>query len=205
MWQDINLSDFGLVRYMVAGGQGAWPHWAPVQGPSTPTVLLGEWPTWPRLCKWHKWALQPVKYLWHYILGLFAVLYICCLIIYSCTQCKEMLYGLSSLQTNLHIYFHHQSDVLLHQGTTFVELLLSTEIRNAMGKSLKKVHLSSGQPDLTEYQWWPLDGSMGVCLSSGQLGLTSYQSLPPDASAAGYIWPQVSLTQRLTTCHADLM
>ena len=52
------------------------------------------------------------------------------------------------LQTNLHISFHHQSDVLLQQGTTSAELLLSPEIRNAM-ESLKKVHLSSGQPDLT--------------------------------------------------------
>ena len=32
-------------------------------------------------------------------------------------QCKEMLYGLSSLQTNLCIPLHHQSDVLQHSGT----------------------------------------------------------------------------------------
>ena len=70
-----------------------------------------------------------------------------------------MLYRLCSFQTNLHISFHHQSDVLLHQGTTFEELLLSSEIRNAMGKTLQKVYLSSGQPDLTEYWSWPLDGS----------------------------------------------
>ena len=31
------LSGFGLVRYVVAGGLGAQPCWAPVQGPSTPT------------------------------------------------------------------------------------------------------------------------------------------------------------------------
>ena len=37
IWQDINLSGFGLVRYLVAAGLGTWPHWAPVQGPSTPT------------------------------------------------------------------------------------------------------------------------------------------------------------------------
>ena len=46
-----------------------------------------------------------------------------------------MLYGLCSLQTNLLISFHHQSDALLHQGTTFKELLLSSEIRNVMEKS----------------------------------------------------------------------
>ena len=83
--------------------------------PALQLVPLGEWPTWPRAGKWHKWALQPVIYLWHYIWGSFAVLYLCCLIIYSCMQCKEMFYRLSSLQTNLHISFHHQSDVLLHQ------------------------------------------------------------------------------------------
>ena len=68
-----------------------------------------------------------------------------------------MLYVLCSLQTNLYISFHHQSDVLLQQGTTFMELLLSSEIINAMDKSLKKVHLSSGQPDLTLYWSWPID------------------------------------------------
>ena len=51
-----------------------------------------------------------------------------------------MLYGLCSLQTNLLISYH-QSDVLLHQGTTFEELLLSSEIGNAMEKSMNK-----GQP-----------------------------------------------------------
>ena len=39
------------------------------------------------------------------------------------------------------ISFHHKSDVLLHQCTTFEELLLSPEIRNAKEKSLNK-----GQP-----------------------------------------------------------
>ena len=72
-----------------------------------------------------------------------------------------MLYGVCSLQTNLYISFHHQSDVLLYQGTTFEELLLSSELRNAMGKSLQKVHLSSGQTDLTSYNSWPPDASMG--------------------------------------------
>ena len=37
MWQNINLSGLRLARYLVAGGPGAWPHWAPVQDPSTPT------------------------------------------------------------------------------------------------------------------------------------------------------------------------
>ena len=60
-----------------------------------------------------------------------------------------MLCGLCSLQTNLHISLHHQSGVLLHKGTTFQELPLSSEIRNALGKSLQKVHVSSCEPDLS--------------------------------------------------------
>ena len=56
------------------------------------------------------------------------------LITYSCTKCREMLYTLFSLHTNLLISFHHKSDVLLHQGTTFKELLLSSQTRNAMEK-----------------------------------------------------------------------
>ena len=99
--------------------------------PALPLVPLGEWPTWPKPGKWHKWALQPVIYLWYYTEQLFAVLYLCHLIAYSCIHCREMLYGLCSLLTNLHISFHHQSDVLLQQGTTFMKLLFSPEIRNA--------------------------------------------------------------------------
>ena len=102
--------------------------------PALPLVPLGEWPTWPRPGKWHKWALQPFIYIWHYIKWWFAVLYLCCLITYSCTQCREMLYRLCSLQVNLHISFHYQCDVSLHQGTTFEELLLS-------------LHLTEGKPD----------------------------------------------------------
>ena len=30
--------------------------------PALPPVPLGEWPTWPKPGKWHKWALQPVIY-----------------------------------------------------------------------------------------------------------------------------------------------
>ena len=58
-----------------------------------------------------------------------------------------MLYRLCSLQTNLCISLQHQSDVLGHHSTTCEELIFSSEIRNALGRSLQKVHLSSGQPD----------------------------------------------------------
>ena len=43
-------------------------------------------------------------------------------------QCKEMLYGLCSLQMNLHISLHHQSDVLQHNGTNYEELIFSSDI-----------------------------------------------------------------------------
>ena len=53
-------------------------------------------------------------------------------------QCKEMLCRLCCLQTNLCISLHHQSDVLLHQGTICKELILSSEIRNVLGKKSAK-------------------------------------------------------------------
>ena len=53
-------------------------------------------------------------------------------------------------QTNLCISLHHQSDVLQHHGTACKELIFSSEIRNALGKSLQKLHLNSGQPDQTD-------------------------------------------------------
>ena len=151
--------------------------------------------------KWHKWALQPVIYLWHYVQGLFAVLYLCCLITYSCMQCKEMLYRLCSLQTNLHISFHHPSDVLLHQGTTFEELLLSSEIRNPMVKTAKSTsECSSTRPNFipflaTRCLYW------GVHLTTGQPDpKANYMSCWPNVIPllvticlwGGYIWAQVN-------------
>ena len=110
MWQDINLSGFRLVRYLVAGRVrltfcviGSQPacqlqlasnqpydkmstcqalgwsdiwwqedrepdHIGPLcRVPALPLIPLGKSPTWPRPGKWHKWALQLVIYLWHYI------------------------------------------------------------------------------------------------------------------------------------------
>ena len=43
-------------------------------------------------------------------------------------QYTEMLYGLFSLQTNLCISLHYQSDVLQHNGTNYEELLFSSDI-----------------------------------------------------------------------------
>ena len=40
-----------------------------------------------------------------------------------------MLYGLFSLQTNLHISLHNQSDALWHNATNYEQLLFSSDIR----------------------------------------------------------------------------
>ena len=47
-----------------------------------------------------------------------------------------MLYGLFSLQTNLQISLHYQSDILQHNGTNYEQLLFSSDIgagTSAMG------------------------------------------------------------------------
>ena len=68
MWQDINLSGFGLVRYLVGRRTREPDHIGPQSRiPALPLVPPGEWPTWSRPGKWHKWALQPLIYLWHYL------------------------------------------------------------------------------------------------------------------------------------------
>ena len=112
----------------IVGGRriGAQPHWASVQGPSTPTGspwgsdLPDQGPG-----KWHKWALQPIIYCWHYFQGPFAVLYLCHFITYSCMKCRKMLYRLYSLQTNLlHILppsiWCITTPWYYFQGTTFI-------------------------------------------------------------------------------------
>ena len=96
--------------------------------PAVPLVPLGEWPTWPRPSKWQKWALQAIIYIWNYILWQFSHLYLHHLITYSYTQYSEMLYGIYSLQTNLCISLHYQSDVLQHTGSNYEQLLFSSDI-----------------------------------------------------------------------------
>ena len=129
---------------------GAWPHWAPVQGPSTPTgspwgvAYLTKARQVTQMSSAACYIPLVLCIEW-----LFAVFYLHCLITYSCTHCREMLYGLCSLLTNLHISFHHQSDVLLWLGTTFCQTTFITRNQKCYGKSLPKVYLSSGQPDLT--------------------------------------------------------
>ena len=115
--------------------------------PSSP----GEWPTWLKPGKWHKWAMQLFINMWHYLQWLFTNMYIHNLITYSCTKSIKMLWGLFLYLTNLLISFHQQSSVLLHQGTTFIhsfisaisliictpklQLLHNTELRSSSGCS----------------------------------------------------------------------
>ena len=207
-WQNINLSGFGLVRYVVAGGPGAWPHWPQSRLPTLPLVPLGEWPILPWPDKWHKWPLQPVIYLWHYILGPFAVLYLCCFITYACTHCREMLYRLCYLQTNLHISFHHQSDVSLQQGTTFTELLLSPEIRNAMENIWKRYIWTQVNQTLAPVlatrclSWWGLHLTEGKADHKANQ-MSSWPDIIPLLATRclywGYVWAQVNWTQVSST------
>ena len=59
--------------------------------PALPLVPLGEWPTWSRPGKWHKWAMQPFINIWCYFQWLLTVVYIYHLSTFSCTKCIEML------------------------------------------------------------------------------------------------------------------
>ena len=95
------------------------PKWPPQLVPQ------GEWPTWPKPGKWHKWAMQLFINMWHYLQWLFINMYIHNLITYSCTKSIKMLWGLFLCLTNLLISFHQQSGVLLHQGTTFIHSFTS--------------------------------------------------------------------------------
>ena len=100
--------------------QTSWhPPTFPPNGHS-PLVPQGEWPTWSKPGKWHKWAMQLFINMWHHLQWLFTNMYICHLITYSCTKSIKMLWGLFLPLTNLLISLHQQSHVLLHQGTTFI-------------------------------------------------------------------------------------
>ena len=112
----------GVGENLVKGELVAWPHWASVQGTSTTTGPQGEWPTWWKPGKWHKWAMQLFIKIWHYLQWLFTNMYMCNLITYSCTKYIKMLWGLFLPLTNLLISFHQQSSVLIPQGTTFKKL-----------------------------------------------------------------------------------
>ena len=93
---------------------------------ATPTGSLGEWPTWLKPGKWHKWTMQLFINMWHYLQWLFTNMYIHHLITYSCTKSIKMLWGLFLPLTYLLISIHQQSSVLLHQGATFIHLQLSS-------------------------------------------------------------------------------
>ena len=156
----------------MAVGQGAQPYWAPVQGPSTATGSpLGV--TYLTKARQVTQMSSAAPYT-PFALGSGTI---CSFVstLPSFTQCREMLYRLCSLQTSLLKSFHHQSDVVLHQGTTFKELLLSSEIGNALEKSLNK-----GLPvQMNYYCNWPHDvstrvwGWVGIHLTKGQPALSS--------------------------------
>ena len=97
----------------VASGIGAQPHWAPVQGPSTPTNS----PEGVTSLAKAKQVMEMSSAGYYIHLGTifcdsFHILYLCHIITYFYMQYKEMLYRLFSLQTSLCISFHHQSDIL---------------------------------------------------------------------------------------------
>ena len=126
MWQDINLSDFGLVRYLVAGAPGAWLHWAAVQEPSIPTG--SPWGvTYLTKARQVKQMSPTASYIHLALCLVTAVLYLCCLITYSCAQCREMLCWLCSLQTNLHIAFHH-TNILLSKNYFYLHIWLKVSM-----------------------------------------------------------------------------
>ena len=94
-----------------------------MQGPESRQTSPRNTAHWSTTGKWHKSPMQPYTNIWNYFQWLFTVVYLHDLITYYCTKCMEMLSGLFPIQTNSLISFHKQSSVLLHQGTTFKELL----------------------------------------------------------------------------------
>ena len=84
----------------IVGGRRtrAQPHWAPVQGPSTPTGSPwgSDLPDQGQASDTNELSSP---YCWHYFQDCLQFVSMSP-IIYSCTKCMEMLYGLFSLQTN---------------------------------------------------------------------------------------------------------
>ena len=107
--------------------------------------------------EWEIYTNSPTFYiLFALFKGPFVVLYLCHLITYFCTKCREMLSKLFSVQTNWCKSFHHQSGVSLLPGTTFLELLLSLQIGNPMGKKTKVSltwSLTKCKPDPKPHPW----------------------------------------------------
>ena len=57
----------------------------PPETPKWPLLLVswGEWPTWLKPGKWHKWAVQLFLNMWHYLQWLFTNMYIHNLILHQ--------------------------------------------------------------------------------------------------------------------------
>ena len=73
--------------------------------------------------KWCKSPMWPYINIWHTFQWLFTVVYLHDITTYSCTKCMQMLSGLFPINTNSLIPFHKHYSVLLHQSTTFKEVL----------------------------------------------------------------------------------
>ena len=131
MWQNINLSGFWLVRWWQKDRDP--DHIGPQSRvPALLLVFPRQWPTWARPGKWHKWA-------WHYFQGLF------CSFVSTSPNHMYLAWNVEKCYTDYFlsrpIYSYPSTInyiVLIHQCTTFEELLLSSQIRNAMEKSLTK-------------------------------------------------------------------
>ena len=135
---------------------------------ATPLVPQGEWPTWSKPGKWHKWPMQVFINMWHYLQWLFTNMYIHNLITYSCMKSIKMLWGLFLPLTNLLISFHQQSSELLHQGTTF-HLFIRFFVCNMKRPSVKQSVKQQVSSNFQIYPW-------GVNLTDPQFETARAQS-----------------------------
>ena len=123
-WECWVTFTFTLYRYVTHSNRKSYIFWSCLQNTSTMQDPESRNPPRNKYLgsttgKWHQSPMQPHINIWHY----FTVVYLHDLITYSFTKCMEMLSGLFPIQTDSLISFHQQSSILLHQGTTFKELL----------------------------------------------------------------------------------
>ena len=137
-----------------------WENWGPnhigpqSRVPALPLVPLGGVTYLTKARQVTQMSYAALIYHWHYLQGLFAVLYLHDLITYSCTKCREMLSRLFSVQTNLLISFHHQSGLLLHQRYYFLGTIFIIINRKCYGKnSVSSItHLTMCKKDVWKFE-----------------------------------------------------
>ena len=193
MWQNINLSGFGLVRWWQEDREH--DHTGPQSKvPALPLVL-----PWGVTYLTKARQVTQMSSAAYYIPMALLLGTICSFVSMSPNhiflhKMVKMLYRLFSLQTKLLISFHHQSDVLLHQGTPFGELLLSSQIRNAMEKIWPKVNLTEVVTHLAmRCLYWGLGWGGVLREYLGSWGTLDQRSTWPTGS------PNVKLTQSSIT------